>query len=424
MIGVAILIVFAVMLARSIRKPGVAVALLLLFFPGKQLVQASLPFFADHGPVLNIMVYGGLGLLWIYRALRGRAQMMLGIPREYGFHLIFFGLALFSLLWSMDPDIWEHVSKRGADILVFALVVPSLVASTRGINESYLWLTWVGGALSLVCLFGYSESTDNVRLMLEATTEEGGTFGLSPLALGEMGAFTAVVATLGNHPRSLLIMVLRLVAGTAGFLVVARSSRGDLFAAMVSLGLFAMIPHSSAKGFTGRRLASAIAIFATSVAALYYGLFLTDYWERYVDIANDQGTLLRQEMIGGVLSYYLEHPSTWLFGSGWGSSYAIVGFYPHNGPVQALVELGLIGASLWWASVIFVFTHGIRLARQARPSVNELDVLRPTLALMLCALLSNMKAGDCVDVYLALVLATASQTIRRFRSESEKSLFR
>jgi hypothetical protein len=261
--------------------------------------------------------------------------------------------------------------------------------------------------------------------MLEAEMAEGGMRGLNPLSLGGMGAFTTIVAVLGEHPRRRLITVLRLVAGTAGFLVVARSSRGDLFAAIISLGLFARIPHSSAKGFTGRRLASGLVIVAASAAALYYGLFLTDYWERYVDIANDPGTLLRQEMIGGVLNYYLEHPSTWLFGSGWCSSYAIVGFYPHNGPVQALVELGLVGAVLWWSSVIFVFTHGIRLARQAnRTGARALDVLRPALALMLCSLISNMKAGDCVDIFLALTLATASQLIRRFRSDSEKGVFR
>jgi len=424
MIGVATLIVFAIMQVRAIRRPGVAVALLLLFFSGKQLIQVSFPFFMEHGPVLNIVVFGGLGLIWAYRAVRGRAELMLGIPREYGFHLIFFGLAMFSLLWSLDPDAWSHLFDGAPNILVFSLVVPSLIASTRGISEAYRWVTWVGAAMCIVCL-ALPESISDSRLFLVAEMEAGGQRGLNPLAIGEMGAFTTIAAAFGEHPRRRIISMLRLMAGVAGLLVVGRSSRGDLFAALVSLGIFGLIPSSAAKGNTGRRLAAGLVVVAAGAVVLYYGLFLTDYWVRYADISHDEGTLARQEMIGGVLSYYLDHPSTWLFGSGWGSSYAIVGFYPHNGAVQALVELGLIGATLWWSSVVSVFARGIRLARMAnRTGSRSLDVFRPALAFMLCSLLGNMKAGDCVDVFLALNLATTSQLIRRFRSDSEKGVFR
>jgi O-antigen ligase len=127
----------------------------------------------------------------------------------------------------------------------------------------------------------------------------------------------------------------------------------------------------------------------------------------------------------GVWDYFIDHPSTWIFGSGWCSSYAIVGFYPHNGPVQVLGELGVVGAAVWWSSIIFVFTRGLRLALLAnRVGSRSLDVVRPALALMVCTFLSNLKAGDCVDIWLALTLSTVSQLIRRFRPESEKSLLR
>ena len=158
---------------------------------------------------------------------------------------------------------------------------------------------------------------------------------------------------------------------------------------------------------------------------LYYGLFLTDYWLRYENMSEDRGLMDRQELIGGLWHYYIDHPGTWLFGSGWLSSYAIVGFYPHNGPVQALTEMGLVGAALWWSSVVYVLSRGLRLVFLAsRAGSRSLDVVRPALALMLCTLISNFKAGDCVDIGLALTVATASQLIRRFRPESEKSLLR
>jgi len=424
MIGVAILIVFVTMVIRTIRRPGVSVALLLLYFAGKELIQVSIPFFAGHGPVLNIAIFGSLGVIWIYRAMRGRAELMLGIPREYGLHLMFFGMAILSMLWSMDPEVWSHFLERAPNLIVYAFVVPSLIASTRGIKESYQWIAWVGGAMSLVCLFGYSEWTGSSRLILEADTDSGMKL-LNPLAIGIMGGCTVIAASLGEFPRLRVVALLRLAAAAAGLMVVARASRGDFFATLLAVGLFGMIPTSTSKGLQGRRLMAGLAAVAAASAVLYYGLFLTDYWSRYENLSQDQGTLLRQEMISGVLDYFVEHPGTWLFGSGWFSSYAIIGFYPHNGPVQALGELGLVGAALWCGSVILVFTRGLRLAFLAsRESSRSLDIVRPALALMLCTLISNMKAGDCVDIGLALTLSTASQIIRRFRPQSQKSLFR
>jgi branched-subunit amino acid transport protein len=425
MIGLAILIVFAVMLIRIVRQPGVALALLLFFFAGKELVQVSIPFFAENGRFLNFVVFGTLVAIWIYRALRGRAERMLGIPREYGLHLIFFAVAMLSMLWSMDPEVWDHFLGRVPNMLIYALLVPSLIASTRGISEAYQWIAWVGGAMCLVCLFVYPEASGTGRLVLEADTGTGERLVLNPLAIGSMGGFTAIAAALGGFPHKRLVSVLRAVAGAAGLVVVARSSRGDLFATLLAVGLFGLIPASTAKGIGGRRLVAGLVTLAVGAAVLYYGLFLTDYWSRYENLSQDQGTLVREEMIAGVLEYYIDHPGTWLFGSGWFSSYVVAGYYPHNGPVQALGELGLVGAGLWWSSIIFVFARGLRLARLANSTGSRsLDVVRPALALMLCTLISNMKAGDCVDVGLALTLATASQLIRRFRPESEKSLLR
>lgn len=425
MIGVAILVVFAAMLVRIVRRPGVALALLLLFFGGKQLVQLSFPLFAERRPLLSFLVFGALGLIWIHRALRGRAERMLGIPREYAMHLFFFALAALSTTWSMDPDLLDHVIERVPYLVIYALLVPSLLASTRGITEAYQWITWVGGAMCVVFLFGQAESSDTTRLLLEADTGTGEALSLNPLAVGAMGAFTAITAALGEFPRQPLVFALRSVVAAAGLLLAARSSRGDLFAALIAVGVFGPIPTSAAKGLQGRRLVAVLVAVAVGAVVLYYGLFLTDYWLRYENMSEDRGLMDRQELIGGLWHYYIDHPGTWLFGSGWLSSYAIVGFYPHNGPVQALTEMGLVGAALWWSSVVYVLSRGLRLVFLAsRAGSRSLDVVRPALALMLCTLISNFKAGDCVDIGLALTVATASQLIRRFRPESEKSLLR
>jgi len=425
MIGVAILVVFAVMLIRTVRRPGVALALLLLFFSGKQLIQLSIPFFAERGPVVNYLIFGPLALIWIHRALRGRAERMLGIPREYAMHLLFFALAALSTIWSMDPNLSDHVFEKAPYVVVFALLVPSLLASTQGITEAHQWIAWMGGAMCIIFLFGYPDSDSTDRLVFAAQMGTGETLGLNPLAVGAMGAWTVITAALGVFPHRRIVSLLRLLAAAAGLVVAARSSRGDLFGALIAVGFFGLCPTSTAKGLQGRRLVAALVAVAVGAAVLYYGLFLTTYWSRYENISDDGSIAGRQEMIGEVLDYYVGHPGTWLFGSGWCSSFAIVGFYPHNGPVQALGELGLVGAALWVSSIVYVFTRGLRLVFLAsRASSRSLDVVRPALALMLCTLISNMKAGDCVDFWLALTLSAASQLIRRFRPESEKSLLR
>lgn len=425
MIGVAILVLYAVLLIRTVRKPGVAIVLLLLFFSSKDLVQLSIPFFAAQRTLLNVAVFGALGLIWVYRALHGRAERMLGIPREYSMHLAFFTLALLSTTWSMDPGVWDHLGETIPYLLLYGLVVPSLLASTQGISEAYQWITWVGGAMSFVFLFAYPEASDSSRLLLEADMGGGQTLGLNPLAIGSMGAFTVITAVLGDFPRQRFVSLLRVMAAAAALVVAARSSRGDLFAGLISVAFFGLIPTSTTKGRSGRRLVAGLVAVAVAATVLYYGLFLTNYWARYQNMSESEGSVLRQQMIGDVLDYYVGHPGTWLFGSGWCSSNVIAGSYPHNGIVQALGETGIVGAALWLSSVIYVFTRGLRLAFLAnRTGSRSLDVVRPALALMLCALLDNMKAGDCVDIWLALTLATASQIIRRFRPESEKALLR
>jgi O-antigen ligase len=371
------------------------------------------------------VIFGALGLIWIHRALRGRAERMLGIPREYAMHLAFFVFAFLSTTWSMDPEVWDRLLATAPYLVLYALLVPSLLASTRGITEAYQWITWMGGAMCIVFLFVYSEASGSIRIILAAETGTGDSLGLNPLAVGSMAAFTVVAAALGDFPRRRLISVLRLLITVVALVVAGRSSRGDLFAALITLAFLGMIPTIAARGIEARRLIAGLLVIAVGAAVLYYGLFLTDYWVRYQNLDADEGTLLRQQMISDVWNYYVDHPSTWLFGSGWSSSYVIAGFYPHNGAVQALGETGIVGAVLWCSSVVYVFTRGLRLAFLAnRTGSRSLDVVRPALALMLCALIDNMKAGDCIDISLALTLGTASQLIRRFRPESEKSLLR
>lgn len=425
MLGATVLLTFAAMLARAARRPGVALAVLLLFFAGKQLVQLSFPFFAERGPILNFSVFGALGLIWAYRALQGRASRMLGIPREYFLHLLFIAYAVLSTAWCINPNAGDRLSDTIPYLLAYTVLVPSLIASTQGLREAYQWIAWVGGAMSAVFLLGYSQASGATRLLLEADTGTGSAIGLNPLAVGSMGAFTVVAAALARFPRGTLTLVLRLLAAAAGLLVTARTSRGDLFGTILTVSLFALLPTSTTPGLTGRRLVAAMLAIVVGTAVLYYGLFQTDYWSRYNNLAEDVGTLARREMIAAMWTYFVDHPTTWFFGCGWSSSYAIIGFYPHNGPVQALTELGLLGSALWWSSIIYVSARGFRLALlAARFRSESLDAVRPALALMLCAFISNMKAGDCVDIWLALMVATLSQIIRRFRPESQKALLR
>ena len=422
MIGAAVLVLLMAMLVRSFWRPGVLVAFLLLYFAAKQLVQLSFPYFAEYSSLLNYVVFGGVLLVWTAHSL-SEGRMMLRIPPEYGMHLLFFALAFLSTLWSMDTDIREHLGWIVARTVLFALVAPTLLASTRGLNEAFQWITWAGGAMSLAFLFLSIGSDDVSRLAFTAPTATGGDLVLSPLALGSMGAYTVTTSMLGVFPRGKFVSVLRLLAACLGLVVAGRSSRGDLFAGIIAVGLLGLIPNSTVTGLRPRRLLTILAASAVFAGVLYYSLFMTSYGERYLSMADDMSVREREFLLGGVLEYYYNHPSTWLFGSGWWSSFAIVGYYPHNGLVQALVELGLLGALLWLASVVFVFARGLRLViLAARTGVRSMDVVRPALGLMICALVSNLKAGDCVDGWLALTLATVAQLVRRFRKEHWESV--
>jgi O-antigen ligase len=415
MIGVAVFALFIVMMIRSFWRPGVVIAPLLLYFAGKQLVQLSFPYFAEHTALLNYVVFGGVSLVWIVRAFSDGTRAMLRIPPEYLMHLVFFALAFISTLWSMDTDLSEHLGWVGGQLVLFAVVAPTLLASTRGISEGFQWLAWVGGAMCLTFLFAFQGEMNTDRLVLAAATGTGNDLSLNPLAVGSMGAYTLTAAALGVFPQKRSITLLRLLAASAGLVIAGRSSRGDLFGGIAAVGILGLIPGGALRG---RKLLAALLAAAVFAGVLYYGLFTTSYWVRYQNMGEDVSVLQREGMLQAVLDYYYYHPSTWLFGAGWWSSFAIVGFYPHNGLVQALVEMGLLGALLWVASVLIVSTRGLRLSLLAgRTGNRSLAIVRPALGLMICALMSNMKAGDCVDPWVAFTLATVAQIVRRHRRE-------
>lgn len=417
MIGLLVLALLAIMLIRCFSRPGVVVAPLLLYFTAKQLVQLSLPYFAENTSHLDYVFFGGVSLAWIFRVLSGHGRTMLEVPSEYALQLLFIVLAFVSTLWSMDTEVREHALAVTPRLVLFALVAPSLLADTRWVGEAFQWIAWVGGGMSLLFLFAFPEASDASRLVLAAARTSDDLI-LNPLAVGAMGSYVMVTSVLGMFPRHRLVSFLRLVAACAGLVVAGRSSRGDMFAGIVAVAFLGLIPSSATRGLHGRRLVAAVAGAVLFATVLYYGLFLTSYWLRYENVAEDVSVLHREFMLRGVLEYYMAHPTTWVFGAGWCSSYAIVGFYPHSGPVQALTEMGIVGALIWLASVAYASTRALRLILLAsRAGSRSLDVVRPALALMFCCLISNLKSGDCVDVWLALTLAMVSQLIRRFYND-------
>jgi hypothetical protein len=354
--GIPVAIFLGCVYVRALWRPAICLALLMLMFGVKIVMQSQFGVFQAESGTLLVNVLTALVIAASIAILRTRHGSIDG-----GFlnptSILSIALYLWSIItlgWSLAPDSGFAIVQFAWPYVVLALImVPIAVRNLEGVGEALVWARRVGFVLSLIILVSPEFTSKSGRIGIDLATSASSRS--NPLVIGEIGAMQIMLGfLLTTGRRTTLELLFRIACVLVGTIVVFKSgSRGQIFFAIGLSLLFYPVSFRVASirsFFAGVVMAGILA----SIAYLFTESLLSD-WElrRFSFEALLYGSSSAGSRFAAVLSMAQEWASTpraWLFGLGLNSYSALPlgtgDIYSHVVFADAIFELGLIGFAL------------------------------------------------------------------------------
>lgn len=411
---------FFVACLLGIGYPAIAVCLCLGLFPIKQLLQASSGFFRDSltGSQFVNFVIGGVALIAVGRGIVAKSDQF----RGYITPSFIMTMALF--VWGAVSCWWSLASAEGFAsfvtnipyIALYIFIIPTLVLTMDDwCRVSRVWLV-INTTVTALILVNPEFTTWAGRLVLNLGVAGLKVTKTNPLEIGAAGGVCIILGLLYQAERGrAFITALRLIAVLLGTALVVRSgSRGQFLFAIIS----AIVAYPLAKKVTDvRRLAVALiglAILLALILLLAERLRTSgtsDEERRWTSEGFESGSNVRTGNMLLLLGQFASSPTRWITGLGYQSYYALDSTqeYSHCITVDALAEMGLVGAALF----LGVFGQAAWLLTQCLNRVKDDPVRRSGLGclagvLIFYFLLANKQgnlAGSAALFGFVLILA-------------------
>jgi hypothetical protein len=336
---------FALVCLISVFRTNWALALLTVFFPFKQALQASSGFFISNFALPNYIVAVVLGLATLRAALKRTAPFLGYLSFQYWGILTLFAWSAISLVWtpSRGPAI-DFIVGNIPYLVLYVVIGPMLIGDVREYRSFLLTLLPVSLLVAAVILLNPAFSSETGRMGVQIAAN----VRTNPLAIGELGGIMMITAALiRGSSTSIGLAVLRAVALGAGTILAFQSgSRGQLaFAILVAIFCFPVARRvRSIGGFFGAAFGSlAVAAVVVVISQFVLEGNLLARWEAR---SMDAGFGVRASNLLDLISEWLSSPLAWVFGLGF-NAFSSLGAaqafeeYSHNVSVDVLTELGL-----------------------------------------------------------------------------------
>ncbi|MEZ6128493.1 MAG: hypothetical protein R3C59_07405 [Planctomycetaceae bacterium] len=335
-----VVIYFCVLCRRSMSQAGVALGLVWSLYVLEQLLQQSTPILLQQKYLTNVIVAGVVTLASIQAILRGVLRQR-SVPGQLIALLVLMTLCAVSSLWSISPNDTRHQLLCHAPYLITFVFITPICANDRMAITSALDVTIKFGGLIIL---GLAVSNLGVRGVVLNLYSNGRLNEGNPLEIASYGSTVALCAVLlafSREKRFLFRLALMTVAGLGLYITVRSQSRGQLLAALVSLLIW--LPLINGVAARNSRLFAACAACAVCIA-VFFAMQESSFSNRW----NGQNLKIaaesRLEPVTRVLTAYRDAGLTnWLVGLGNSASFKLANCYPHNVPVEVLVEEGILG---------------------------------------------------------------------------------
>lgn len=410
----AILALVVVASLAGLSRPGIGAALGFLVFAIEQGLASGIPYFVARPALWNLLSAFIVLLLLGSAIVRGSYRLRGFFRPVFVSSLVFVAYFVWACSWGPMPDVQALAMGVGPYVAIQLVLVPLLIQSEPDARAMFEWLVVCGVGIGLLALLHMDAARNAQRLQLGAAGSSG--VGMNPMALSEACALAAMVLALWTKSTSNRWWALARWPLIIGCLAVAGlASRGEVFAALAAVTLATLMVPEGGLSQRSFRVISTMLLGAVSL----YLVLETAVSTRYSVERLEGDAHVRYFASSTMLSVFGATPESWFRGLGTNYSMMLLGIYPHNQPVQALTEGGILGACLWLA------VHGFALraylgARSKCTTAPSRFVLRVATALWVYFLVIGLKRGHVLDVWAlsaAVVLERCALTLTQVRAK-------
>ncbi len=389
----AILALVVVASLAGLLRPGIGAALGFLVFAIEQSLASGIQYFVARPTVWNLVSAFVVLTLLGSAVVRGRYRLRGFFRPVFISAVLLTAYFIWACSWGPLPDVWALTVAIVPYAAIQLVLVPLLIQSRADARAMFDWLAILGISVGLLALIHLEATQNTQRLQLGAAGAEG--VGMNPMALSEACALAAMVLVSLSKPRLGRWLVLARWPLVIGSLAMAGlASRGEVFAALAAVTLaMLLVPEG---GFTQRSIR--VASTALLGAASLYLVLATEVGTRYTVARLEGDANVRYFASSTMLSIFFSSPESWFRGLGTNYSQMLIGMYPHNQPVQALTEGGILGALVW----VSLHAFALRAYLTARPKCTDSDsrsLLRVATALWVYFVVVGLKRGHVLDVW-------------------------
>ena len=438
---IGLVLILALLVGGVAVRPVLAFAAPLLLTGLDMFSSIAHPFFTANPIYMNLMVGSLVAYGVAFFALRGRLSQ---VPVSAVWYLVIalYGYAWATTSWAPPPPAWlaDHFGNDGTRfgtflpyMLVYLVLSPLLIREAKELRAPFTFFLLIGCFL-VIAMLAFGEFHSWKRGFVLAGDADART---SPLPVANFAGLVVLAALLVRTTVfSAFFKLVRPVAVLGGLVViVAVAARGQLFGTV----LLSMVLWPIAQGDRFRTghlkgiVGAGVVLIAVWVAFELVGDVQGYRWQvgGEADVGETQATMYGRAaaqafMMSSVLEAWYSDPWTLVFGAGNSASFTVLPhqFYPHNVPLEVLLEEGLVGITIYALIIVLTIRAFRRLRARFRDNPEALGYICFLFGVFALYFILSLKQGSLVSgghyVFLpAIVLANVElasrHSVRRVR---------
>lgn len=402
MVKLLVLIFYLGMAGAVAWRPGLCLVVILGASAIEQLAQANDPFFISNMALLNY-VTGLVVLIGVASSFVKGNRPLSSAPLVTWLVVAFYLFGITSWLWSISQE-WSNavVYFSAPYVITYVMLLPLVFNTREDFRAGLVGTAIVGSALLLMMLFGAELDARGRSFAFSEKLYDryGVERGSNPLAVASIaGQVILCVAMIRLGGVGRLVTYLRWGIIALGLATIFRSdTRGQLIAVLLTLVVF--LPLRSKKldlRASMAVVASIVLLVPIVIWAFSFSFHGIDRWTGF----EGEYMSTRGEMVSMTMAEWIDGSvGQWIFGFGLGSTWHMIGGYPHVILVQALVELGLVGLGILLAILFHTAYLWVRAYFWTKGSEEDRGILAAYGSILFFLFVLSFKQGGLSGSYM------------------------